>query len=69
MVRGYYNGLDSSSMLKLSQDIGVLLLEKDINKKSSLFKDIIDLSWLWLIIVVAIIFFVVYMQGRRKING
>jgi len=69
VVRGYYNGLDSSSLLKLSQDIGVLLLEKDVNKKSNLFKNIINLSWLWLIIVVAVIFFVVYMQGRRKING
>lgn len=69
VVRGYYNGLDSTSLLKLSKDIGLLLLEKDKNKKSSVFRDIIDLSWLWLIIVVAVIFFMVYMGARRKING
>lgn len=28
-VRGYYSGLDSTSLLKLSRDIGVLMLEKD----------------------------------------
>jgi protein SCO1/2 len=45
------------------------MLEKDGTKKSGIFRKILDLSWLWLIIVSAIIFFVVYMQGRRKING
>jgi protein SCO1/2 len=69
VVRGYYNGLDSNSLKKLSKDIGLLLLEKDKNRKSSVFRDIIDLSWLWLIIVVSVIFFMVYMRSRRKING
>jgi protein SCO1/2 len=68
-VRGYYNGLDSSEMKKLARDIGLLMLEKDGTKKSGIFRKILDLSWLWLIIVAAVIFFVVYMQGRRKING
>lgn len=68
-VRGYYNGLDSAEMKKLARDIGLLMLEKDVKKKSTVFRQILDLSWLWLIIVSAIIFFVVYMQGRRKING
>lgn len=65
-VRGYYNGLDSASMLKLSRDIGLLLLEKDRTKKSSLFIQIRSLSWLWLIIVVLVIFFVLFMQSRRR---
>ncbi|TAG15116.1 MAG: SCO family protein [Sphingobacteriia bacterium] len=69
IVRGYYNGLDTVQMLKLSQDIGVLLLEKDVKKKSGIFRKIIDLSWLWLIIVMATSFFFFYMQARRKING
>lgn len=30
-VRGYYNGLDSASLIKLSKDIGILMLEKDPN--------------------------------------
>lgn len=68
-VRGYYNGLDSVSIAKLARDIGVLMLEKDDKQKSTVFQEIIDLSWLWLIVVTLIIFFVVYMRGRRKING
>lgn len=68
-VRGYYNGLDSVSIAKLARDIGLLMLEKDKTQKSSVFTEIIDLSWLWLIVITLIIFFVVYMRGRRKING
>ncbi|MEK7200029.1 MAG: hypothetical protein AAB212_08945, partial [Bacteroidota bacterium] len=65
----YYNGLDSVSLSKLARDIGLLMLEKDKTQKSSVFTEIIDLSWLWLIVITLIIFFVVYMRGRRKING
>ena len=66
-VRGYYNGLDSAEMKKLARDIGLLMLEKDGQKKSGVFKQILDLSWLWLIIITAVIFFVTYMQNRRKV--
>jgi protein SCO1/2 len=65
-VRGYYNGLDSASMLKLSRDIGLLLLEKDRTKKSRLFIQIQELRWLWLVIVVLVVFFVLIMQFRKK---
>jgi len=68
-VRGYYNGLDSSSITKLARDIGLLMLEKDKKAPSNVFRQIIDLSWLWLLIVCTVIFFMVYMNGRRKING
>jgi protein SCO1/2 len=69
VVRGWYNGLDSVSLQKLARDIGLLMLEKDKKQKSAVFAQILDLSWLWLIIGVCVIFFVVYMRGRRKING
>jgi protein SCO1/2 len=65
-VRGYYNGLDSASMLKLSRDIGLLLLEKDRTKQSRLFIQIRELGWLWLIIVALVVIFVLFMQSRRK---
>ncbi len=68
-VRGYYDGLDSSDLSKLARDIGVLMLEKDKKQKSEVFSEILNLSWLWLIIVLLVIFFVLYMKGRRKING
>jgi protein SCO1/2 len=51
VVRGWYNGLDSVSLQKLSRDIGLLMLEKDKKQKSTVFAQILDLSWLWLIIV------------------
>lgn len=69
IIRGWYNGLDSTSISKLARDIGSLMLEKNKKEKSEVFSQILDLSWLWLIIVVCVIFFVVYMRGRRKING
>ncbi len=69
VVRGYYNGLDSGAVSKLARDIGILMLEKNKKKKSAVFTQIIDLSWLWLIIVLAVTFFVFYMSKRRKING
>ena len=68
-VRGYYNGLDSVSLSKLAKDIGLLMLEKNKKEKSTVFRDIIDLSWLWLVIVCMVIFFMLYLRGRRKING
>jgi len=68
-VRGYYNGLDSISVAKLARDIGLLMLEKDKKQKSTVFAEIISLSWLWLIILLAVTFFMYYMNGRRKING
>jgi protein SCO1/2 len=37
VVRGYYNGLDSSSMSKLAEDLTLLMLEKDKKKKRKLF--------------------------------
>lgn len=68
-VRGYYNGLDSVSIAKLARDIGLLMLEKDKTQKSEVFTEILSLSWLWLIVISLVIFFVVYMRGRRKLNG
>ncbi|WP_207497287.1 SCO family protein [Aridibaculum aurantiacum] len=38
VVRGYYNGLDTTSLKKLSADIGLLMLEKDKKKKRNLFR-------------------------------
>jgi protein SCO1 len=68
-VRGYYDGLDTVSIAKLARDIGLLMLEKDKTQKSAVFAQILSLGWLWLIIALAVTFFVLYMRGRRKING
>jgi protein SCO1 len=38
LVRGYYNGLDTTSLSALAQDIGLLMLEKDRNRKFNIFE-------------------------------
>ncbi|MBL7696764.1 MAG: SCO family protein [Chitinophagaceae bacterium] len=37
VVRGYYNGLDSTAMSKLAEDLTLLMLEKDRKKKRKIF--------------------------------
>lgn len=69
VVRGFYNGLDSSEISKLARDIGLLMLEKDKKKKSEVFSQILDLSWLWFVIIILVVFFMIYLRSRRKVNG
>lgn len=38
VVRGYYNGLDTTSLSDLARDIGLLMLEKDKKKKFNIFQ-------------------------------
>ena len=63
-VRGYYDGLDSTSYLQMAKDVGYLMLEKDKTQKSKVFQDIIDLSWLWLVIAVMVTGFVYYFNKK-----
>jgi protein SCO1/2 len=67
-IRGYYNGLDTASVSKLARDISLLMLEKDESKKSTVFRQIIDLSWLWLVIVCLVVFFMLYIRRNRKVD-
>ena len=66
VVRGYYNGLDSSSIGQLARDIGVLVLEKNKKEPSTVFREIISLSWLWLMVVCAVVFFILYLKKIRN---
>ncbi len=68
-VRGYYNGLDSTSLSKLARDIGLLMMEKDKTKKSEVFTEIMGLGWIWAIVLVLVVAFIIYFTKRRKING
>ncbi len=67
-VRGYYNGLDSTSLLKLAKDVGYIMLEKDHTKKSEVFQQIVDLSWLWLVVAVVVAGFVYTFSKNRQKN-
>ncbi len=61
-----YNGLDSISMSVLARDIGLLMMEKDKKKPSTIFTAIIDLSWLWLIIAICISGFMWLLSKNRS---
>ena len=62
-----YDGLDSTSMGLLARDIGLLMLEKDKQKPSTIFTQIIDLTWLWLLILLCVaVFMFVLNKGREK---
>jgi protein SCO1/2 len=73
-IRGFYDGLNSdsavkdhpSSLSRLSTDVGYLMLEKDKKRKSEIFQQIIELSWLWLIIIVMVVGFVYYFTSTRQ---
>jgi protein SCO1 len=68
LVRGYYDGTDSLALSRLAQDVGLVMLEKDKKAPSTVFQEIISLSWLWLIVVFLIIIFVLYLRKRRQIT-
>jgi protein SCO1/2 len=38
VIRGWYDGTDSSEMTRLARDISLLILEKDKTKKRNLFR-------------------------------
>ena len=61
-----YDGLDSTSMGVLARDIGMLMMETDKKKPNTLFKKIIDLSWLWLIAAISITGFMWMLNKQRK---
>ena len=61
-----YDGLDSAAMGVLARDIGLLMLEKDKKQPSTVFRSIIDLSWLWLIVIISVTGFVWIFQKNRN---
>jgi protein SCO1/2 len=63
IVRGYYNGLDDTSLSRLSNDIVLLMLEKDKKKKSLLFTEV---AAIWPIFIIVIIAVAVFMLINRK---
>jgi len=63
VVRGYYDGLDSMEMIRLGNDIVLLMLEKDKHKKSEVFA---ELKKIWPIFIVAILAVIIFMLVNRK---
>ncbi|MEO5684120.1 MAG: SCO family protein [Chitinophagaceae bacterium] len=57
IVRGYYNGLNDTSLAKLSNDIVLLMLETDKKKKSLLFTEVAAIWPIFIIVIAAVILF------------
>jgi len=68
-VRGYYHGLDSVSLSKLSRDIILLSMEKDRTKKSFLAGKFQLLAIVFLIAVVAVGVFLFIFRKRNQNAG
>jgi len=64
-VRGYYNGLDSSSLLKLSKDIGLLMLEKDKGGDKLPF-DPLQMGIFFILSIIITIIVVTFLFRRKK---
>jgi len=65
IVRGYYDGLDSADLVRLSRDIGLIILEKDKNSKS-VFLELKPLLPLFLIILLGTGAGVYYFSRKPK---
>lgn len=65
-IRGYYDGLDSASVSKLSGDIIFLSLEKDRTKKSFFAGKLQLLAIVFLIGIMSVAVFVYLLQKRRN---
>jgi protein SCO1/2 len=57
IVRSYYNGLDTTDLLRLQKDVGLLMLEKDKNEPSVF----AQLKPLWPIFVAAIVGLLIFL--------
>ncbi|HSC39948.1 MAG TPA: SCO family protein [Chitinophagaceae bacterium] len=63
VVRGYYDGLDTTEMIRMSKDIVLLMLEKDKHKKSEVVE---ELKNIWPIFVIVLLAVVIFMLVTRK---
>lgn len=67
IIRGYYNGLDTMALAKLSRDIVLLSLEKDKKKKSFLAGNLEMIAVVFLLTLIALgIFLLVLKKTRNK---
>ncbi len=65
VVRGYYNGLDSTDLNKLANDMVFIMLEKDKNYVSPL-KEVKPMLPIIIFILLATAGTVIYLSIKRK---
>lgn len=67
VIRGYYNGLEQESLSKLAEDLTLLMLEKDKNRPSTIFTQLMGLWPVFLVVIVGVVIFVII--TRRSASG
>jgi protein SCO1 len=67
VVRGYYNGLDSSDLSTLTKDITLLMLEKDKNEPSALFQQMKAIWPIYIAVIIGVILFVWLTRKSRPV--
>ena len=67
-VRGFYNGLDSSSLLQLSQDVGLLMLEKATNPEPLPF-DPLQMGVFFAITLIIVVVIISILFKKRTANN
>jgi protein SCO1 len=65
VVRGYYNGLDTTQLSKLSGDVTFLMLEKDKNQPSLIFAQLKAIWPIYIAVIAGVIIFVLITRKRR----
>lgn len=67
VVRGYYNGLDTAQLLRLSQDIVFLSLEKDRSKPSAVLAQLKGLWPVYIAVLIGVVLFILLtLRSRNK---
>lgn len=67
-VRGYYHGLDTTDLQRLSRDIVLLTLEKDPNRKSALKGKLSVLAVAFLIAMCAVGIFLIMFKKKKDVT-
>lgn len=65
-IRGYYRGLDSEDMARLSRDMVLLILEKDVHNKKPLAGKLEGPALMYLITIIAIGLLFYFLKREKK---
>jgi protein SCO1/2 len=66
VIRGYYHGTDTTAMARLGSDIVFIMLEKDKNRKSTIFAELKPLAIPIAVILLGTALAVVYFSRKSK---
>lgn len=68
VIRGFYHGLDSASLARISRDIVLLTLEKNPNEKNALSGQLNLLSIVFLIAAVLVGLFLILFKKKKNVD-